>query len=65
MDESAPVVQMGIDCPQDTKGDYYLQTGGEYPYSNGLAGLKYNAKQTTTNINLCLSGLKFLYFFVD
>lgn len=36
---------MGIDCPMDASGDYYLQTNGEQPFSKGMAGAAYEPKK--------------------
>lgn len=36
---------MGIDCPMDASGDYFLQTNGEIPFSKGTAGTAYEAKK--------------------
>ncbi|XP_055546007.1 pancreatic triacylglycerol lipase isoform X2 [Wyeomyia smithii] len=41
VDRSAQIAHMGIDCSADAKGDYYLQTNGNPPYSRGVAGAKY------------------------
>jgi pimeloyl-ACP methyl ester carboxylesterase len=40
-DQGSPIAYMGIDCPTDVKGDYYLQTNGESPYSKGNPGIAY------------------------
>lgn len=44
-EEEAPLGYMGIDCPMDVSGDYYLQTNGEVPYSRGLEGTVYDGKK--------------------
>lgn len=41
VDRTAQTVHMGIDCSPDAKGDYYLQTNGNPPYSKGAVGAKY------------------------
>jgi hypothetical protein len=43
-DEDAPVAYMGIDCPMNVSGDYYLQTHGTAPYSKGSSGTVYAPK---------------------
>jgi len=40
-DSRAPVVSMGLNCPTDARGNYYLQTNGELPFSKGIAGTHY------------------------
>lgn len=47
-DEDAPIAYMGIDCPLDVSGDYYLQTNGETPFSKGMAGISYESKTIKT-----------------
>lgn len=44
-EEGAPMAYMGIDCPMDASGDYYLQTNGEQPFSKGMAGAEYEPKK--------------------
>lgn len=36
------VISMGIDCDMNAKGNYYLQTNGETPYSRGAQGIVYD-----------------------
>lgn len=43
-DEEAPLAYMGIDCPMNVSGDYFLQTNGDEPYCKGTAGTKYAPK---------------------
>ncbi|XP_063698362.1 phospholipase A1 isoform X2 [Culicoides brevitarsis] len=41
-DEKVGVVQMGLNCRMDVpRGDYFLQTNGETPFSRGESGYKY------------------------
>ncbi|KAG5669188.1 hypothetical protein PVAND_017082 [Polypedilum vanderplanki] len=35
------VTYMGIDCPTNVFGDYYLETNADTPYAKGLNGVKY------------------------
>jgi hypothetical protein len=44
-EQSAPIVNMGIDCQSDATGDYFLQTNGETPFSKGMVGAAYEAKK--------------------
>ncbi|KAG5684759.1 hypothetical protein PVAND_013973 [Polypedilum vanderplanki] len=47
-DEEAPIAYMGIDCPMNVCGDYYLQTNGDLPYSKGQSGITYVPKVKTS-----------------
>jgi Lipase len=44
VEEDAPMGYMGIDCPMNISGDYYLQTNGNSPYSKGTLGTSYTQK---------------------
>jgi hypothetical protein len=44
VDEDAPMGFMGIDCPMNISGDYYLQTNGDEPYCKGISGISYISK---------------------
>lgn len=41
IDEEAPIAYMGIDCQMNVRGDYFLQTNGEEPFSKGMTGITY------------------------
>jgi hypothetical protein len=45
-DQGSEIIHMGIDCPLNASGDYYLQTTAESPYSKGAAGTAYDSKKT-------------------
>lgn len=47
-EEGSPIAYMGIDCPADATGDYYLQTNGEPPYSKGTTGIAYESRKAKT-----------------
>lgn len=42
INSSAPVIQMGYNCPKNATGNYYLQTNDKPPYSRGVSGKTYN-----------------------
>ncbi|CRL04727.1 CLUMA_CG017787, isoform A [Clunio marinus] len=42
------IAYMGIDCPLNASGDYFLQTNGETPFSKGMTGTVYEAKKSKT-----------------
>lgn len=46
IDEEAPIAYMGIDCPTNVRGDYFLQTNGEEPYSKGMNGISFERKKS-------------------
>lgn len=46
IEEGAEVAYMGIDCPMNASGDYYLQTNGETPFCKGMEGTAYEGKKT-------------------
>lgn len=48
-EQGAQLAYMGIDCPMDASGDYYLQTNGETPYNKGMAGIVYEKKAKPSN----------------
>lgn len=35
------IAYMGIDCSTDARGDYYLQTNSDPPYSRGINSIRY------------------------
>jgi hypothetical protein len=41
------VILMGIECPKDARGNFYLQTNDEVPFSRGKEGIVYQKKQST------------------
>lgn len=44
-DEEAPIAYMGIDCQMNVKGDYFLQTNAQEPFSKGMIGTTYASKK--------------------
>ncbi|KAG5684758.1 hypothetical protein PVAND_013972 [Polypedilum vanderplanki] len=42
---------MGINCPENATGDYYLQTNEISPFSLGLEGLKYNKSKSNSKVD--------------
>lgn len=51
-EQAADIAYMGIDCPFDASGNYYLQTNGERPFSKGMTGITYvPRKRSTENQN--------------
>lgn len=43
--EDGPIAYMGIDCQMNVKGDYFLQTNGQEPFSKGIVGTTYISKK--------------------
>lgn len=39
------MVEMGINCPTNVSGNYYLQTNTEQPFAKGLEGITYQTEK--------------------
>lgn len=44
------IVEMGINCPTNVSGNYYLQTNAEQPFAKGLEGITYQNEKIVVNV---------------